>query len=247
MNKNIFLIIILFIAIAHRTVAINDDAGRGAAIYVWNKTHQKALSEQSGAMMLMTTAHIWANAEQQSINEFHQEFCNYLDSLHNYLVLAASGYGLYLEGKQLYYNIQEMKEVVVDGKKYGNVVAAALSKRTKFIYAKLLTTGGEIINDITQTCFSGKKMSEMERYLKIAAIRPKIHKFNKELCQLNQAVRYTTMIDVWNEWLHKSKRHNVRSKKELAYTALDRWRLGAQQVRDKAWKTPDLPVKVPNI
>lgn len=199
------------------------DPGRVAVITQYSEKAQKTLKAQEASMIGMATGHIWLQEEIEATTNFQREFNNYLDSFHDVLSVAAEIYGIYYEVRQTTKVVNELQDVLSDSP--SNALAVAFSTRRNVIYRNIVQNGTDLVMDIQTLCFGNAKMTEAERFRMIGAIRPKLHKINKQLRTLAIALWYTTFLDVWNEILDRAHDYvTPATKAEIASRCIRDWK-----------------------
>ena len=173
------------------------DPTRVYAIQQATKSAKKTLEAQELAQGAMTTGHMWTREEVEATTEFQREFNDYLDKFHDAISIAAEVYGIYYEVKQTARNIKNINEVLADSPT--NALAVAFSAKRSVVYQNIVRESLDIIMDIRKVTMEESKMTEWEKVKVVSSIRPKLRKFNKQLCALTLALRYTSFTDVWKE------------------------------------------------
>lgn len=205
------------------------DLGRVAAIEMASSKAKKTLEAQMKMQGLETAGHIWTKEEIQATTEFQREFNDYLDSFHNILQIAAEIYGVYYEVTKTSKHVKNLAEVVSSSP--SNVLAVAFSTRRNVVYRNLIKSSLDIFMDIRKVCFEKSKMTEQERDKVISGIRPKLRKINHQLAQLTLALRYTSLLDVWNELTERAYMINPATKHDIITRCRREWWNNAKSVR----------------
>lgn len=205
------------------------DLGRVAAIEMASSKAKKTLEAQMKMQGLETAGHIWTKEEIEATTEFQREFNDYLDSFHNILQIAAEIYGVYYEVTKTSKHVKNLAEVVSSSP--SNVLAVAFSTRRNVVYRNLIKSSLDIFMDIRKVCFEKSKMTEQERDKVISGIRPKLRKINHQLAQLTLALRYTSLLDVWNELTERAYMINPATKHDIITRCRREWWNNAKSVR----------------
>ena len=206
--------------------AQNDPVLAGMILLYTDKA-QKELKNQEKVMMLQTTGHIWTKEEVQATADLQREFNKYLDSFRSIVCYAAQIYGFYHEISRLTDNMEDFTRQV--SRSTTNALAVALSTERNRIYRELMLGSVEIVNDIRMACLAENKMTERERMEIVFGIRPKLKLMNPKLHRLTQAVKYTTMSDIWYE-IEEGARP-VADKPDIVEAAKRRWKQIGKNVR----------------
>lgn len=216
------LVPLLFIALLcfPKESAAQTDPTLTAMIVSYTDKAKKELKAQERAMTLQTTGHIWIKEEMQATYDIQKIANDYLDSFRDVVTLAAQIYGFYHETDQLVTNMSKLGAQLE--KHPSNTLAVALTPRKNQLYRELLLTSLDICNDIRQACLSKVKMTEKERVEIIFNIRPKLKKMNKTISRLTRAVKYTSLLDVWDDIAENAK--SPADKGTIAKQAMHRWK-----------------------
>lgn len=196
------------------------DPGLTAMIYAYTDKAEKELKAQERAMTLESTGHIWIKEEMQATYDIQKKFNDYLDSFRDVVCFAAQIYGFYHEIDYLVKNMNKLGDQLEAHPT--NSLAVALTPRQNQIYRDILLTSLDICNDIRQVCLSSTKMTEKERIEIVFNIRPKLKKMNKSIARLTRAVKYTSLLDVWEEIAENAK--DPADKGSIAKQAMVRWK-----------------------
>lgn len=205
------------------------DPTRYAAIKLATNQAKKTLEAQTKAQELMTTGHLWTKEEIEATTEFQREFNDYLDKFHDAISIAAEVYGIYYEVKQTSKNVKIINEVLE--KSPTNALAVAFSAKRSAVYRNIVKESLDIIMDIRKVTIEESKMTEWEKMKVVSAIRPKLHRFNKQLQILTLALRYTSFTDVWNELMQKAYRINPDRKHDIIEECRRAWWNNAKSVK----------------
>lgn len=205
------------------------DPTRAAAIELASNKAKKTLEAQEKAQGMMTTGHIWMKEEIEATTEFQREFNTYLDMFHDAISIAAEIYGIYYEVNQTAKNIKNINEVLANSPT--NALALAFSAKRSIVYRNIVRESLDIIMDIRKVTIEESKMTEREKLKVIGAIRPKLHKFNRHLCSLTLALRYTSFMDVWNELMQRAYRINPNVKHNIIQECRRTWWDNAKSIR----------------
>ena len=189
-------------------------------ILLYTEKAESELKTQEKAMMLETTGHIWIREEMQDIYDIQKKFNTYLDTFRGIVYLSAQIYGFYQEIQNLVDHMSKLTEQLRQHPT--NSLAVALTPRRSQIYRDILLLSLDICNDIRQVCLSDLKMTEKERLEIVFGIRPKLKKMNKSLMRLTRAVKYTSLLDVWDEIAENAK--EPADKGSIAEQAMRRWK-----------------------
>ena len=177
-------------------------------IYAYTQKAESELKAQQRAMMLEATYDI------------QKKFNDYLDTFRDVVCLAAQIYGFYHEIDCLVTNMSKLTDQLEAHP--SNSLAVALTPRRNKLYQEILLTSLDICNDIRQVCLSNVKMTEKERVEIVFNIRPKLKKMNKTISRLTLAVKYTSLLDVWDDIAENAK--DPADKGSIAKQAMQRWK-----------------------
>jgi len=189
-------------------------------VYLYTEKAESELKAQERAMLLESTGHIWIKEEMKETYDIQKKFNDYLDSFRNVVCFAAQIYGFYHEIDYLVKNMNKLGDQLEAHPT--NSLAVALTPRQNQIYRDILLTSLDICNDIRQVCLSNVKMTEKERIEIVFNIRPKLKKMNKSISRLTRAVKYTSLLDVWEEIDERAK--DPADKGSIAQQAMRRWK-----------------------
>ena len=189
-------------------------------IYAYTQKAESELKAQQRAMMLESTGHIWIREEMEATYDIQKKFNDYLDTFRDVVCLAAQIYGFYHEIDCLVTNMSKLTDQLEAHP--SNSLAVALTPRRNKLYQEILLTSLDICNDIRQVCLSKVKMTEKERVEIVFNIRPKLKKMNKTISSLTLAVKYTSLLDVWDDIAENAK--DPADKGSIAKQAMQRWK-----------------------
>ena len=219
--QRVFLYILLLVSPAFLQEAkAQIDPTLAGMVYLYTEKAESELKAQERAMLLESTGHIWIKEEMQGTYDVQKKFNDYLDSFHDVICFAAQIYGFYHEIDNLVTNMNKLGDQL--DKHPSNSLAVALTPRRNQLYREILLTSLDICNDIRQVCLSNVKMTEKERIEIIFNIRPKLKKMNKSMARLTRAVKYTSLLDVWDEIAENAK--DPADKGSIAKQAMHRWK-----------------------
>lgn len=205
------------------------DPARATAIKLTTQQAEKTLEAQTKAQSLMTAGHVFVKEEVEATTEFQREFNTYLDMFHDAISIAAEVYGIYYEVKLTAKNVSNINEVLANSP--SNALALAFSAKRSVVYRNIIRQSLDIIMDIRKVTMEESKMTEQEKMKVISDIRPKLHKFNKQLAQLTLTLRYTSFMDVWNELTQRTDRIDPNKKKDIIRRCRKAWWDNAKSVR----------------
>lgn len=226
--KRLLLIIIAMIGIGiSSSVAggLYTDPGRAALIETYSQSAEKALKSQQEVQLLMTTGHVWIESEVSKTTNFQRQFNEYLEDFHDVLWVSAEIYGLYYEISRTAENVNSLGSTLA--KSPTNALAVAFSSKRNKIYSNIIANSIDIVIDIKVLCLgdsSNRKMTEEQQRKIIAGIRPKLHKFNKQLRILDATIKYTTFADVWREIVNRAEGYSPRTKEAIAQQCISDWK-----------------------
>ena len=204
------------------------DPGRPIEIRILSVKATKTIKALIGVQGLETTGHIGVKEEVEATTKFQKEFNDYLDTFHDAISAAAEIYGIYHEVNQTIRNIKNLSEVVEESPT--NVLAVAFSAKKNVMYQNIVKNSLEIIMDIRKVCFEESKMTEHERNKVLSKIRPKLKRFNKQLTTLTFTLKYTSLMDVWNEILGNVNKVPPKTKAEIIAAAREDWMNNAKSI-----------------
>ena len=219
--QRVLLSLLFILSLCHaQKVKAQVDPTLAGMIVVYTDKAEKEMKSQEKAMLLESTGHIWIKEEMKETYNIQKKFNDYLDSFRNVVCFAAQIYGFYHEIDYLVTNMGKLSEQLE--KHPGNSLAVALTPRQNQIYRDILLMSLDICNDIRQVCLSDVKMTEKQRVEIIFGIRPKLKKMNKSISRLTRAVKYTSLLDVWDEIAENAK--SPADKGNIAKQAMRRWK-----------------------
>lgn len=198
-----------------------EDPDRAAAIVVMTNQYKKTLQAQERVQLLNASLHLFIDQETMAITNYQREFNDYLDEFHELISMLAETYGIYMEVTKLAKNIGELNKLLATCP-VENLVATGLSQKRTMIYKDLVDTGAGIVNDIRMVFFSKIKMTEKQRLQMVFRVRPKLNTFNAKLKRAVLVLKYTTFLDVWQEFFPKA--YQPRSRKKIAEECRERWK-----------------------
>ena len=214
------LIILIFVCMGFSKVQAQNDPVLAGMIYMYTEKAEKELKNQEKVMLMQTTGHIWTKEEVKATTDLQREFNNYLNSFRSIISYAAQIYGFYHEIDRLIDNMGGFTKQLEAHP--SNALAVALSTKRNKIYRELILNSVEIVNDIRHVCLTGNKMTEKERIEIVFNIRPKLKKMNQHIARLTRAVKYTSLLDVWDEIAENAKA--PADKGNIAKQAMRRWK-----------------------
>lgn len=216
-----FLSLLFLLCLCHtQEMRAQVDPTLAGMIAAYTSKAKSELKAQEKAMFLESTGHIWIKEEMQETYDIQKKFNDYLDSFRDVICLAAQIYGFYQEIDNLSTNMGRLSDQLQ--KHPSNSLAVALTPRQNQIYRDILLMSLDICNDIRQVCLSNVKMTEKQRVEIIFGIRPKLKKMNKSISRLTRAVKYTSLLDVWDEIAENAK--SPADKGSIAKQAMRRWK-----------------------
>lgn len=219
--QRVLLSLLFILSLCHaQKVKAQVDPTLAGMIVVYTDKAEKELKSQEKAMLLESTGHIWIKEEMKETYNIQKKFNDYLDSFRDVVCFAAQIYGFYHEIDYLVNNMGKLSEQLE--KHPSNSLAVALTTRQNQIYRDILLMSLDICNDIRQVCLSDVKMTEKQRIEIIFGIRPKLKKMNKSISRLTRAVKYTSLLDVWDEIAENAK--SPADKGSIAKQAMRRWK-----------------------
>lgn len=231
MRRHIYMLLmtaaLILINIPSAYAIWGEDPVRALMIDQYSKQAKKALEAQNRAQLLMSTGHIWMEAEIDATTNFQREFNNYLDKFHDVLSFAAEVYGIYYEITQITKNVSDLNDVVSSHP--ANALAVAFHTRRNVVYRNIIINGVNIVMDIKTLCFENSKMTEKEKNEMLTNIRPKLRQMNRQLRALNLAIRYTTFLDVWNEITDRARAYEGVDKKAIIERCMRDWKNNANK------------------
>lgn len=221
-------IILALIGISINTAfagGIYTDPARAALIEKYSQSAEKAIKAQQEMQILMTTGHVWIKSEVSKTTEFQKQFNEYLEDFHDVLWVSAEIYGLYYEIRKTAENVNSLGNTLSNCPT--NALAVAFSSKRNKIYRNIIANSIDIVMDIKVLCFgdsTNRKMTEVEQKNLIAGIRPKLHKFNRQLRILDASIKYTSFADVWREIIDRAEDYTPKTKEEIAQQCIRRWK-----------------------
>lgn len=218
---------ILLLYISTVKIQAQNDPVLAGMIAAYTEKAEKELKSQEKIMLMQTTGHMWTKEEVKATTDLQREFNNYLDSFRSIVCYAAQTYGFYHEVSKLTDNMGDFTKQI--SRNTSHALAVALSTRRNKIYRELMMNSVEIVNDIRTACLTDNKMTEKERMGIVLGVRPKLKSMNQKLQRLTQAVKYTTMGDIWREIDEGSR--PVTDKLDIVEAAKRRWRQTGKNVR----------------
>ena len=226
MTKKILLVLLLSVCFGKVSAQGIDPALAGMIVLYTDKA-KKELRQQEKMMLLESTGHIWIKEEVEATTDLQREFNDYLDSFQSIVIYAAQIYGFYHEIDKMATNLSQFSKQLSDHP--SNALAVALSSNRNKIYREIILNSVEIVEDIRQVCLSNHKMTEKERMEIVFGIRPKLQLMNKKLYRLTNAVKYTSLADVWAEI--EGGAVDKADKPSITRQCMQRWKRVGKQVR----------------
>lgn len=220
MKRKLFSLLFLTSLAFTQEIKAQIDPTLTGMIYLYTDKAEKELKAQERAMLLESTGHIWIKEEMKATYDIQKKFNDYLDSFRDVVCFAAQIYGFYHEIDYLVTNMNKLGDQL--DKHPTNSLAVALTPRQNQLYREILLTSLDICNDIRQVCLGEMKMTEKERIEIIFSIRPKLKKMNRTISILTRAVKYTSLLDVWDEIVENAK--DPADKGNIARQAMQRWK-----------------------
>lgn len=220
MKRKLFSLLFLTSLAFTQEIKAQIDPTLTGMIYLYTDKAEKELKAQERAMLLESTGHIWIKEEMKATYDIQKKFNDYLDSFRDVVCFAAQIYGFYHEIDYLVTNMNKLGDQL--DKHPTNSLAVALTPRQNQLYREILLTSLDICNDIRQVCLGEMKMTEKERIEIIFSIRPKLKKMNRTISLLTRAVKYTSLLDVWDEIVENAK--DPADKGNIARQAMQRWK-----------------------
>lgn len=190
---------------------------------------EKTLENQIKVQGLNTAGHIWVKEEVETTANFQRQFDEYLNTFHDALTYAAEIYGIYYEVTMTAKNIKNISNILAESPE--NALAVAFSAKRNKVYRNLVLQSIDIIMDIRKVTLENSKMTEQERDKVISMVRPKLHKMNKSLSSLTLALRYTSLMTVWNEITGRVATIDTQTKTEVIKRCKRTWFNNAKSVK----------------
>ncbi len=209
--------------------AAKPDPARAAAYTLAMEQAKKTLEQQIAVQGLNTTGHIWIKEEVEATANFQRQFDEYLNTFHDALAYAAEIYGIYYEVTQTAKNIKNISNILAESPE--NALAVAFSAKRNKVYRNLVLQSIDIIMDIRKVTLESSKMTEQERDKIISMVRPKLHKINKSLSSLTLALRYTSLMTVWDEITGRVASIDPQTKTEVIKRCRRTWFNNAKSVK----------------
>ena len=219
--------LLLLLMLCGRLHAQSLDPTLAAMIALYTQKAENTLKSQEEAMLLESTGHVWVKEEVEGTWQIQKEFNDYLDSFHGIIVYAAQIYGFYHEVDRMVGNMRNLADQI--GRSPANAVAVALSANRNKVYRQVILQTVEIVNDIRMVCLSDVKMTEKERTEIFFGVRPKLKEMNRTLQRLVRAVKYTSLVDVWNEI--SGNQPDKADIEDISKESFRRWRTIGKTVR----------------
>ena len=207
------------------------DAARALNIKLESESARKTIRNQWKGQTLMTSGYMLITPEIESVTNFQKEFNDYLDRFHDVLQVAAEVYGIYYEVTKTAKNIKTVSGIIADSPT--NTLAVAFDRRWGTIYTDIIKNSIDILQDIRKVCFEGSKMTEQERHKIMRGIRPKMRKFNKRLETLALALRYSTLLDLWNQIDERARFLDAKTRRDIIERCRLQWKNNAKSVSIK--------------
>ena len=205
------------------------DPVRAGLVELLSKQAKKTVEAQVKAQGLMTFGHIWLNEEVSLATDFQEQFSKYINMYRNTITQVAEVYGIFYEFKHTAKYIGDLENVLASSPE--NALALAFSAKRNKVYAKVVQNGISVLQDISMVCFQRTKMTEAEREMRLASVRPKLREFNNQLCALALAMRYTTFMDLWLEISGQAATYTPANRRTIVQRAHDEWMRNARSVR----------------
>mgnify|MGYP006874329251 CR=1 FL=1 len=228
--KRLFLFYLLLLSFS---VSYAQDALRASTYAKAAIASSKALYANATVVTGNAGAHVLVAKQKKALNNFREEYDNYLSNIQKLLAYAAEIYGLYYEVTNIGKNITELKSVInhVDP---GNYIATYYSSRGGRLWNSIVNDGVLFATDVV-TLFplnkdksKNPRLTEEERYECIRRIRLRLHKMNMEVGSLLRTIKYTTLMDTWYEVTRTSPPVKTRPLKAILADAQKGWVLRAR-------------------
>lgn len=225
--KKISLIFVFLVLASCLSVKAGVDPARAVLIDRISAKGKNIVDTQMKTQALNTAGHVWLKEGIDDLNRFVDDYNQYLDSFHNVIVIAAETYGLYYEFKQTANQVVAIQDVI---KKHPTNVLASVVRKAP-VYKDVILSTLNVLNDIRDVYKRGSMMTEKERMKILSQARPKLHKLNRNLRQLEIAIRYSTFVDVWYDITGKAYIMNEAKKKDIIARSRRQWWVNAKSVR----------------
>lgn len=119
-----------------------------------------------------------------------------------------------------------MAEIIAD--RPTSPLAVAASARQSRMKTELIGQCASIVNDVRKVF--DRSATEKERNEVMSGIRPRLRNINRNLHQLNFALRCASLTDLWYEILGKAKSYERRDRYEIIEGCMEQWRESAHNI-----------------
>ena len=167
------------------------EMGHGASV------QGKALMVQMTTEGLLAKQYSVIKGNEEDIYDFQMELSDYLDKFNDVLQLCACFYAIYYQVNAARHNLAEVSQSI---RLCPTGVFAASFKKTR--HNVMIATGKNIYEMATSiTKLFTEKMSQFERIQELNHLEDLLATFNKQLRALAEQIRYTSLVDLWNEYM----------------------------------------------
>lgn len=224
---------ILFFAVIAASLPVHaacvTSAGRQAAVRFWGYRMAPTVTSQIPLQGTMAVQHNYIGGKLDYIAYLQDSISESLMHIHDALQMAACLYSIYYELSEVISNTAELAhsiDICPTGI-FATIISGGRNKIWKETYENIMYISGDIYDIVA----SGKKnrMTGADRYDKVMEVQRRLRVFNHQLVTLSGMVRYTSLVDVWNEAIMKSQIGRRHDPVDLALQSL---KLATLRVRE---------------
>lgn len=163
--------------------------------------------------------------KEQDIADWQQAYSDYLDKFQDVLQLAACFYAIYYEVNEARKNLNAVSNAIKICPT--GVFAAAFKKKRNNVMRQ---TGQNIVEMTTSIVkVFTNKMNQKQRFDEIYKIERMLQTFNSQLSELAIQIRYTSIIDLWDEFMGKAHLSQRRDHGDVALDCMYKASLRAKE------------------
>lgn len=223
--KRIVLILCLIVKIS---IGYAQDPARAYAYTISMGVSSKAAYAHSGVIITEAGVHKLLNQQKKALNNFREQYDDYLSTLRNLLSYSAELYGIYHEVTGVATNISRLQSTMRSASPT-NFVAAYYSSGGERVINNIINDGIKFATDVS-TLFPIKnkvRLTEKERFDCIRRLRLRLSKMNQEVYYALKLIKYTTLMDTWYEVTHQHPTYKTRSLSTILKEAQEGWSVRA--------------------
>lgn len=211
-------------------------ADRAGAMAVGMKFQAKTAIAQLTTLGLLSRQYSDIKENEDKIVDFQKQYEEYLDNFNDVISACACFYSIYWQVKQATHNIREVREAV----EYcpTGVFAAAFQRTRNNVMKASAKNIAEMVTSITKIFTN--KMTGKERMEELQKLENDLALFNSQLRALAEQIRYTSLVDLWNEYMGKFRRYTAQERGDVALDCMFNATLRLRE-RYAVWNSLSLP------